>query len=112
MHQSDKSHHYFAGASGSDGSHGQYMNLPGRGSQQTQENIVATAMPSGSTVHIDHDLTVDSRIQISTHSPAEPFKYGVIRWIGEIPAIQGLVAGIELVSTFFLLTYVYMYVYM
>ena len=34
-------------------------------------------------------------------SPTEPYKYGIILWIGEIPAIQGLVAGIELASALY-----------
>lgn len=42
-------------------------------------------------------LVEGSRVQIPCNSPGEPFKYGVIRWIGDVPAIQGLVAGIELV---------------
>ena len=51
------------------------------------------------SLHVDPNLSIGSRIQIPTKSPAEPFKYGVIRWMGEIPAVQGLVAGIEMVST-------------
>ena len=43
-------------------------------------------------------FTVCSRVQISTYSSVEPFKYGIIRWIGKIPPMQGLVAGIEMVS--------------
>jgi hypothetical protein len=43
-------------------------------------------------------LVEGSRVQIPCNSPSEPFRYGVIRWIGDVPAIQGLVAGIELVS--------------
>ena len=38
-------------------------------------------------------LDVGSAVQIS-----DPPRYGVIRWIGELPNIQGIVAGIELVS--------------
>ena len=43
-------------------------------------------------------LNVGSRIQVATKQAQEPFKYGVIRWIGEVPQIQGKLAGIELVS--------------
>jgi hypothetical protein len=58
---------------------------------------VATA-PPGSNLPVNPNLTINSRIQIATHLPTEPFKYGVIRWIGEIQAVQGLVAGLELAS--------------
>ena len=39
------------------------------------------------------ELDVGSCVQIS-----DPPQYGVIRWIGELPNIQGYVAGVELVS--------------
>ena len=52
-----------------------------------------------SNKHPHPNLIVGSRIQIPTQHSAEPLKYGVIRWMGEIPAVQGLVAGIEMVST-------------
>lgn len=54
-------------------------------------------MPSGSAVHVNPNLTVGSRIQVPTNLPAEPFRYGVIRWIGE----QDMVAGIEMASAQF-----------
>ena len=62
-------------------------------------------VPSGNAVHIhaNSTLMVGSRIQIPTQSPTEPFKYGVIQWIGEIPAIHGLVAGIELASAHYII---------
>ena len=106
------SHHHVAGGTGGGASqytdqrgelhhaqaqHGgasQYMDQPS-GSQQ---NFAAVTAPPGSNLPVNPYLTVDSRIQIATPSPTEPFKYGVIRWIGEIPAIQGLVAGIEMAS--------------
>ena len=124
--QCSASHHHFAGTTGSGAS--QYTNQPsgshlgshhvqaqqditgaaGSGAPQyvdqrhhvpPQQNFAAvTAPPGSSSVNIDPNLTVGSRIQIPTQSPAEPFKYGVIRWIGEIPAIQGPVAGIEMAS--------------
>lgn len=44
-------------------------------------------------------MQIGSRICIPTCSYTEPFKYGVIRWIGEVSITKGaLVAGIELVS--------------
>jgi hypothetical protein len=72
-----------------------------------QQNIVAATVPPGSNlpVNINPNLTVDSRIQIPAASPTEPFKYGVIRWIGEIPGIQGLVAGIEMASALRITTF-------
>lgn len=39
------------------------------------------------------ELDVGSAVQVS-----DPPRYGVIRWIGELPNIQGTVAGVELVS--------------
>ena len=39
------------------------------------------------------ELDVGSAVQVS-----DPPRYGVIRWIGELPNIQGYVAGVELVS--------------
>ena len=39
------------------------------------------------------ELSIGSAVQIS-----DPPRYGVIRWIGEIPNLRGLVAGVELVS--------------
>ena len=59
--------------------------------QYKQPNVDGS---SSSALH----LTVSSRVQMPTKSPTEPFRYGVIRWIGEIPPMQGLVAGIEMVS--------------
>ena len=45
-------------------------------------------------------LLTGSRVQIPTPSPTEPFKYGVIRWLGEIPEVQCVIAGIELVIVY------------
>ena len=39
------------------------------------------------------ELGIGSLVQIG-----DPPRYGVIRWIGELPNIQGYVAGVELVS--------------
>ena len=60
--------------------------------------MAAVVMPPRSAVHVHPNLTVGSRIQLPTPSPIEPFKYGVIRWIGKLSTIQGLVAGVEMVS--------------
>ena len=109
------SHHHLAGATGGGASQyidqpgelhhvpaqhgtpqGQYMDQPS-GSHHQQNFAVVTA-PPGSSSPFYPNLIVDSRIQIATGSPTEPFKYGIIRWIGEIPAIQGIVAGIEMAS--------------
>ena len=46
-----------------------------------------------------NNLVVGSAIQITT-VPNEPPCYGVIRWIGTVPGVQGQVAGIELVSAY------------
>ena len=39
------------------------------------------------------ELGVGSAVQVS-----DPPRYGVVRWIGELPNIQGIMAGVELVS--------------
>ena len=46
-----------------------------------------------------YNLEVGSTVQISATNPNDPPCYGVIRWIGTVSGVQGLVAGIELVST-------------
>jgi hypothetical protein len=66
---------------------------------------VATA-PLGSNLPVNPNLTVNSTVQIATSSPTKRFIYGVIRWIGEISAVQGLVAGIELASALCLYVHV------
>ena len=53
---------------------------------------VAYAPPPQQGVQLG-ELGVGSAVQIS-----DPPRYGVIRWIGELPIIQGIVAGVELVS--------------
>ena len=117
------SHHHIAGGTG--GSASQYTDQPGHGLHQGQaqhgiqssasqymdqpsgshhqQNFAAATVPPGSssTVNINPNLMVNSRIQMPTASPTEPFKYGIIRWIGEIPGIQGLVAGIEMASALY-----------
>ena len=72
---------------------------PSSGQPDTTHNHLTEAArnsstPSSSALH----LTAGSRVQMPTQSPIEPFRYGVIRWIGTIPPMQGLVAGIEMVS--------------
>ena len=69
-----------------------------------QANLVANTVQPGSSAPsqvVDLNPGIGSRIQIPNQSPTEPYRYGVIRWIGEIPAIQGLVAGIEMVSKYY-----------
>ena len=43
-------------------------------------------------------LDIGSPIQIPSDEYEHPLRYGVIRWIGELPGVQGPVAGVELVS--------------
>ena len=43
-------------------------------------------------------LDKGSAIQIPSTEYGRPMRYGVIRWIGELPGVQGLIAGVELVS--------------
>lgn len=62
-----------------------------------QPGVVASTSAPGSDAMPNPNLGIGSRIQIATkNTPNEPFKYGVIRWIGEVSQIQGPVAGIEL----------------
>ena len=60
-----------------------------------QPAVSASTVPPRSNVM---PLRIGSRIQLPTNTPDEPFKYGLIRWIGEVPQIQGPITGIELVS--------------
>ena len=43
------------------------------------------------------DITIDSIVQIPI-AGGGPCKFGIVRWIGSMPNVAGLVAGIELVS--------------
>ena len=98
LNQSGTSHHNFAAITRSNTF--QYVDQPH--DVPTQQNIIAAAtVPSErlSPERVYPNLTVGSRIQLPTHSPTEPFKYGIICWIGEVPPILGLVAGIEMAST-------------
>ena len=61
------------------------------GPQGTQ-GTVAYASPPQQGVQLG-ELDIGSTVQIS-----DPPRYGVIKWIGELPNIQGYVAGVELVS--------------
>ena len=57
-----------------------------------QVPVTYTPIPhQGKVQH--NELVVGSAVQIG-----DPPRYGVIRWIGELPNIQGYVAGVELVS--------------
>jgi hypothetical protein len=64
----------------------------------SNQKLVTGQLQVGTQTQTTPTLVEGSRVQIACNSPSEPFKYGVIRWIGDVPAIQGLVAGIELVS--------------
>ena len=43
------------------------------------------------------DLTIESRVQISTTDPDNPLAFGVIRWIGDVKN-HGRTAGVEMVN--------------
>ena len=43
------------------------------------------------------DLTIESRVQISTTDPGNPLAFGVIRWIGDMKNC-GRTAGVEMVN--------------
>ena len=78
----------------------QFAAPPSSGQPDTTHNHFTEAARNSSTPSSSSalHLTVGSRVQMPTQSPIEPFRYGVIRWIGKIPPMQGLVAGIEMVS--------------
>ena len=54
-------------------------------------------LPSPSPI-LQHSLSVGSLIQLPSQNPQDEPRSGTIRWIGELTAIQGSLAGIELVS--------------
>ena len=69
-------------------------------------NAVAYApnVPTHASQHqIYRSLSIGSTVQItgfsSTHQDGPP-RYGVIRWVGDLPGVQGPIAGIELVRLF------------
>ena len=41
-----------------------------------------------------HQFSIGSTVELQS----EPPRYGVMKWIGSIPNIQGRIAGVELVS--------------
>ncbi len=60
---------------------------------RVQWQYAAFAQPPGEAPKLHFQLSIGSTVQLSN-----PPRYGVIRWIGDLPAVQGLIAGIELVS--------------
>ena len=54
-------------------------------------------LPSPSPI-LQHSLSVGSLIQLPPENPQDEPRSGTIRWIGELAGIQGILAGIELVS--------------
>ena len=70
-------------------------------------DAIAVAYTPNVPAHASHhqvyrSLSIGSTVQItalcSTHQDGlPPTRYGVIRWIGELPGVQGPIAGIELV---------------
>ena len=81
----------------------------GGGGQYPQGSGGASTASPRSNVMPNPNLGIGSRIQLPTHAPSEPFKYGLIRWIGKVPYIRGSVAGIELVSGTCHVVYIYMH---
>ena len=63
-----------------------------------EQQNVAAGLSSPSQPSHWQPLDVGSTIQIPSTEYDRPMRYGVIRWIGELPGVQGLIAGIELVS--------------
>ena len=92
------------------------QNLVSQNSPMLQENVptpayrtkppvidqqhVAAVVSSPSQPSHWQPLDKGSTIQIPSTEYGHPMRYGVIRWIGELPGVQGLIAGVELVSFF------------
>lgn len=71
-----------------------------------RDNTVAYApnVPAHASQHqVYRSLSIGSTVQLTAFSstiqdgPPPPPRYGVIRWVGELPGVQGPIAGIELV---------------
>ena len=58
---------------------------------------VAAAAELDDDSSTDFGLAVGSLIQIPSHDPKNPLKYGTIKWIGFVQNVKGKIAGIELV---------------
>ncbi len=66
-----------------------------RSEARGQQPFSAFTYPPGADVPVPHvHLTTGSMVQLS-----DPPWYGVIRWVGELPAVHGLVAGVEMVRS-------------
>ena len=67
------------------------LNEPGRRHQVDDQRRAIAPTPR------DHDPTqilgIGSMVQVS-----DPPRYGVLRWIGELPDVKGAIAGVEMVS--------------
>ncbi len=64
-----------------------YDNMPRAGNKQP--TVMAIAPPSQDS----HQFVMGSRVEFS-----DPPRYGEIRWMGNFPKVNGLIAGVELVS--------------
>ena len=65
-----------------------YDNMPGGGNKQP--TVMAIAPPSQDS----HQFVMGSRVEFS-----DPPRYGEIRWMGNFPQVNGLIVGVELVSS-------------
>ena len=62
-----------------------------------QQHVAAVVSSPSQPSHWQ-PLDIGSTIQIPSTEYGHPMRYGVIRWIGELPGVPGLIAGVELVS--------------
>ena len=62
--------------------------------RESEEHAMLASSGNGPT----YNFYVNSMVQIPSSDEGTPFRYGIIRWIGDIPRTAGKVAGIELVS--------------
>ncbi len=51
-----------------------------------------------------YNLAVGSTVQVASVNPNDPQHYGVVRWIGRVVGVDGLVAGIEMVGINIIIT--------
>ena len=65
-----------------------YQNMPVTNNMQPPDRAYAPPQD-----YLEHLFVMGSRVQFS-----DPPRYGVVRWMGNLPHVNGLIVGVELVS--------------
>ena len=77
------------------------QSLPSHRTREMDQDSQDVSRKASHSLNIGHpsssDLTVESRVQMSTGDPDNPLVFGVIRWIGEVKN-GGRTAGVEMVN--------------